>query len=145
MRSSRSRYLEELDRIQRRVDQLFERVLAGRGYAGREPGGPGGWEPAVDVLETEDHFVVRAELPGLRREDIQLEVHDRRLDLSGRRDPLDRPHTYQRMERTYGPFRRSFELATDVDEQAIEANFRRGVLEVTIPKRRSTRSVEVSD
>lgn len=145
MRSSRSRYLEELDRIQRRVDQLFERVLAGRGYAGREPGGPVGWEPAVDVLETQDSFVVRAELPGLRREDIQLEVHERRLDLSGRRDPLDSPHTYQRMERTYGPFRRSFELAADVDEQGIVASYRLGVLEVTVPKRTSNRSVDLED
>jgi HSP20 family protein len=142
MRSPRSRYLQELDRIQRRVDELFERVLAGREYAGREPGGAG-WQPAVDVLETAGAFLVRAELPGMRREDLELEVHGRRLTLSGRRDPIDDQHRYQRMERAYGPFRRSFELAGDVDAQKIAAAYHRGVLEVTIPKRNPQKSVEV--
>lgn len=141
MRSSRSRYLQELDRIQRRVDELFERVLADREYAGREPGG--GWQPSVDVLETAEAFVVRAELPGMRREDLDLEIHGRRLTLSGRRDPVDDKHRYQRMERVYGPFRRSFELAGDVDAEAIAAVYRRGVLEVTIPKRVARKTVEL--
>lgn len=141
MRSSRSRYLQELDRIQRRVDELFESVLAGREYAGREPGG--GWQPAVDVLETAEAFLVRAELPGMRRENLDLEVHGRRLTLSGRRDPADDRHRYQRMERAYGPFRRSFELAGDVDAERIAAVYRRGVLEVTIPKRVARKTVEL--
>lgn len=144
MRSPRSRYLQELERIQRRVDQLFERVLAGREYAGREPG-VAGWQPAVDVLETSEAFLVRAELPGLRREDLHLEVHGRRLTLSGRREPIDDPHSYQRMERAYGPFRRSFELAADVDADKISAAYRQGVLRVTIPKRQVHAAVEVEE
>lgn len=144
MRSPHSRYLQELDRIQRRVDELFERVLAGREYAGREPGVTG-WQPAVDVLETGDAFLVRAELPGLCREDLHLQVHGRRLTLSGRREPLDDPHSYQRMERAYGPFKRSFELSAEVDAGGISAVYRQGVLRVNIPKRRAPAAVEVEE
>ena len=129
-------YLEELARIQDRINSLFEQALVASDYEDCEGGLPGTWAPAVDVLETEDAYLIFAELPGVRRDDIQLQVRDRRLELSGRRQPLGENRNFLRMERSYGPFRRSFDLGVPVDVDAITAGFEQGVLRVQIPKRR---------
>ena len=94
------------------------------------------WTPAMDLLETEDSFVVRADLPGLAQEDVAVEVEDRVLTIAGeRRAEVDegRKATYV-LERATGAFRRSLKLPEGVDADAIAATFDRGVLEVRIPK-----------
>ncbi|MGH9379738.1 MAG: Hsp20/alpha crystallin family protein [Thermoanaerobaculia bacterium] len=139
------KYVTELERIQRQVDRLFERVLGGGDYAESALSGDGSWQPAVDVVETPEAFLVYAELPGVRREDIQLEVRDRRLDLSGRRDPVAGEATFRRLERAYGPFRRSVLLGADVDADGVEAAYRQGVLEVTLPRRQRRLRVPIED
>ena len=101
-------YLEELARIQDRINGLFEQAFLPAEYEDGEGGAPGTWAPAVDVLETEDSYLLFAELSGVRREDIQLQVKERRLELSGRRQPLGENRNFLRMERSYGPFRRTF-------------------------------------
>jgi HSP20 family protein len=123
-------YLEELARIQDRINSLFEQALLTSDYEDAEGGLPGTWAPAVDVLETEDAYLIFAELPGVRRDDIQLQVRDRRLELSGRRTALGENLSFLRMERSYGPFRR-------VDVDGIAAAFEAGVLRVHIPKRKA--------
>ena len=128
-------YLEELARIQDRIHDLFEQALLASEYDEREGGLPGTWAPAVDVLETEDSYLLYAELPGVRREDIQLQVKDRRLELSGRRPTLGENRNFLRMERSYGPFRRAFELGVPVETEGITAQFEQGVLKVHVPKR----------
>lgn len=128
-------YLEELARIQDRIHDLFEQALLASEYDEREGGLPGTWAPAVDVLETEDSYLLYAELPGVRREDIQLQVKDRRLELSGRRPTLGENRNFLRMERSYGPFRRTFELSVPVETDGISAQFEQGVLKVYVPKR----------
>ncbi len=128
-------YLEELARIQDRINSLFEQALLPSDYEDREGGLPGTWAPSVDVLETEDGYLIFAELPGVRREDIQLQVRDRRLELSGRRQPLGENSSFLRMERSYGPFRRTFDLGSPVDVDGITAGFEQGVLKVHVPKR----------
>jgi HSP20 family protein len=128
-------YLEELARIQDRIHDLFEQALLASEYDEREGGSPGTWTPAVDVLETEDSYLLFAELPGVRREDIQLQVKDRRLELSGRRPTLGENRNFLRMECSYGPFRRTFELAVPVESESITAQFEQGVLKVHVPKR----------
>jgi HSP20 family protein len=130
-------YLEELARIQDRINSLFEQALLTSDYEEQEGGLPGTWAPAVDVLETEDAYLIFAELPGVRRDDIQLQVRDRRLELSGRRQPLGENRNFLRMERSYGPFRRTFDLGAPVDVDGITAGFEQGVLRVQIPKQRS--------
>jgi HSP20 family protein len=82
------------------------------------------WMPALDVSETEDHFVVRADVPGMGEEDIALEVQERLLTISGER----------RDRASFGRFTRSVTLPEGVDAEAIEASLDRGVLEVRIPK-----------
>ncbi|HEX9944104.1 MAG TPA: Hsp20/alpha crystallin family protein [Thermoanaerobaculia bacterium] len=138
-------YLEELARIQDRINNLFEQALLTSDYEDREGGLPGTWAPSIDVLETEDAYLIFAELPGIRRDDIQLQVRDRRLELSGRRHPLGENRNFLRMERSYGPFRRTFDLGAPVDTDAITAAFEAGVLRVRVPKRRSGATpVEIS-
>jgi HSP20 family protein len=128
-------YLEELTRIQDRINGLFEQALLTSEYEDREGGLPGTWAPSVDVLETEDAYLIFAELPGVRRDDIQLQVRDRRLELSGRRQALGENLSFLRMERSYGPFRRTFDLGAPVDVDGIAAAFEAGVLRVHVPKR----------
>jgi len=130
-------YLEELARIQDRINSLFEQALLPADYEERDGGLglPGTWAPAVDVLETEDSYLLFAELPGVAREDIDLKVQDRRLELSGRRQSLGESRNFLRMERSYGPFRRAFDLGVPVDTDSITASFERGILRVAIPKR----------
>jgi len=128
-------YLEELGRIQDRINSLFEQALLTSEYEDREGGAPGTWAPAVDVLETEDAYLIFAELPGVRRDDIQLQVRDRRLELSGRRQTLGENRNFLRMERSYGPFRRAFDLGAPVEVDGITAAFDQGVLRVHVPKR----------
>lgn len=128
-------YLEELARIQERINSLFEQAMLPSDYDDPEGGLPGTWAPAVDVIETEDAYLLYAELPGVRREDIQLQVRDRRLELSGRRQTLGENRNFLRMERSYGPFRRAFELGAPVDTDGITAGFEQGILKVHLPKR----------
>jgi HSP20 family protein len=127
-------YLEELARIQERINGLFEQALLPADYEDPEGGPPGTWAPAVDVIETEDAYLLYAELPGVRKEDIQLQVRDRRLELSGRRHPLAE-RNFLRMERSYGPFRRTFDLGAPVETDGITAGYEQGILRVHVPKR----------
>src|SRR5215207_7230291 len=139
-------YLEELARIQDRINSLFEQALVPSEYEDREGGLPGTWAPSVDVIETEDAYLLFVELPGVRKEDIQLNVRDRRLELTGRRQPLGDNRNFLRMERSYGPFRRTFDLGAPVDVDGISAAFEQGVLRVLIPKRPGDATpVEISE
>ncbi len=139
-------YLEELARIQERINSLFEQALLPTDYEDPDGGLPGTWAPSVDIIETEDAYLLYAELPGVGREDIQLQVRDRRLELSGRRHNCGENRNFLRMERSYGPFRRAFELSAPVDNEGISADFQQGVLRVHVPKRQSgTTRVPVRD
>ena len=130
-------YLEELARIQERINSLFEQALLTSEYDDPDGSLPGTWAPAVDVIETEDSYLLFAELPGVRREDIQLQMKDRRLELSGRRQSMGENLSFLRMERSYGPFRRAFDLGAPVDAEGITASFEHGILRIHIPKRQA--------
>jgi HSP20 family protein len=94
------------------------------------------WIPAMDLVETEDSFVLTADLPGLSESDVNIEVEDNVLTVSGERkaEHEDRKGGYYRVERSYGSFRRSLTLPEGVDPEAVTATFDKGVLEVTVPK-----------
>ncbi|MBA3301643.1 MAG: Hsp20/alpha crystallin family protein, partial [Thermoleophilaceae bacterium] len=94
------------------------------------------WTPAIDLFEEDDHFVLKADLPGLSEEDISIEVQDNALTLAGKReaDPERKERGWFRVERMHGAFSRSLSLPEGVDPERISARFDRGVLEVTIPK-----------
>jgi HSP20 family protein len=126
--------LRELSTLQNEMNRLFGTVFD-------TPAQPNGgtlrrWMPAMDLVETGDHFVLRADLPGLSEEDVNIEVEDRVLTVSGERKAEQAESTdgYHRVERAFGSFSRSLTLPEGVDAEAVSASFDKGVLEVRIPK-----------
>lgn len=136
-------YLDELTRIQERVNSLFERTFVTSDFEDRDAGAPGCWAPAIDVVEAEDAYLLFAELAGMRREEVHLQIRERRLELSGRRQPPDEHRAFLRMERSYGPFRRSFDLAAPIDQDGITAELAQGVLRVRVPKRPTAVHIDI--
>lgn len=132
MTSSRI-YLEELTRIQKRLQGLLEKTLLSVGYGG-EDGGLGSGAPPVDLVDTGPTYRLEVELPGVSRDDVGVSIEDRTLELTGRVPPPGDEVTFLRMERDYGTFRRVFELDAPVDTEAVSTALRHGVLTVTIPK-----------
>ena len=109
--------------------------------------GATGWTPPVDLYETADRYVLTAELPGLTREDIDINVQDGTLTLEGRRrSPTVPCERYHRVERGHGAFRRRFSVPIPIDSQAVSADLKDGVLTVTLPKSLDAqpRRIEVS-
>jgi HSP20 family protein len=94
------------------------------------------WNPVADVYEDDDNYVIRAELPGVDKENISVDVHDRMLTLKGERsaDNEVKKENYHRVERSFGQFQRSFTLPEGVDPDSVDASYKDGVLEVVIPK-----------
>ena len=94
-----------------------------------------GWSPALDLYESGDHFVAVVELPGMRREDIDISLQDGTLTISGeRKRESNNGKTAQRTERYVGTFRRSIGLPTGVDPSKVSATYEDGILKVTLPK-----------
>jgi HSP20 family protein len=111
------------------INRLFARTL-GEGVTNQA------WTPAVDVFETKDAIVLKAELPGLRTEDVDVEIDDNVLTVSGERtftDTVEEGH-YYRLERNYGRFSRSLTLPQGIRADEVSATFADGVLEVRVPK-----------
>jgi HSP20 family protein len=104
----------------------------------------GTWVPPVDVAETQDKILVRAEVPGLRQQDIQIEFENGLLTLRGERK-LEKTEgtTWHRVERTYGAFSRSFTLPRTVDAEKITASYREGILEIEVPKREEAKPKQI--
>jgi len=96
--------------------------------------GAHGWAPAIDLCETATAFIVTAELPGLSRDQVQIELHERRLTLRGRRDARVSCEQYHQVERSHGEFCRVVALPQAVDATRITADLSAGVLTVTVPK-----------
>src|SRR3954449_9347024 len=94
------------------------------------------WIPAMDLVETDEHFVLRADLPGLGEDDVSIELEDDVLTVTGERkaEREERREGFYRIERASGAFRRSLTLPEGVDAEGIAAKFDRGVLEIRIPK-----------
>ena len=95
-----------------------------------------GWSPALDLYESGDHFVAVVELPGMRKDAIDISLHDGALTISGerKRESNNNGETAQRTERYVGTFRRSFALPTRVDPSKVSATYQDGILKVTLPK-----------
>lgn len=103
------------------------------------------WVPAIDLLEEDERYVLRADLPGLSEEDVKIEVDGQVLTVSGERssEQEDRREGYYRLERASGSFRRSLRLPKGVEAASIEASVQKGVLEVSIPKPQETKPTRV--
>lgn len=138
----------ELQTIQQEMNRLFGTFFDGQTGVTAENGLARRWIPAMDLVEDDERFVLRADLPGVREGDVSVELEDNVLSVSGERrtEHEDRKEGYRRVERASGRFTRSLTLPDGVDPEGIEAHFERGVLEVSIPKpeERKPRKVAIS-
>jgi HSP20 family protein len=134
----------DLISIQDRMNRLFEQTLSRS--RGEEGVSATTWTPAVDIYETTDTIVMKAELPGVAREDIQIQINENTLTLKGeRRFAKDvQEESYLRIERAYGAFHRSFTLPATVQQEKIRALFKDGVLELTLPKAEESKPKRIS-
>lgn len=105
-------------------------------YTPRTEDAFGAWAPPVDIFERQDHLVLRAEVPGVRKDDMDIRIENGVLTLHGERkqETEVKEESAHRMERVYGAFTRSFSLPTTVDASKVTATYKDGVLEVTVPK-----------
>jgi HSP20 family protein len=137
--------VRELNSLQLDMNRLFNTFFDTGGRAGGN-GSMHRWVPAMDLVETDEHFVLRADLPGLSHDDVTIELEDTVLTVSGERKAEHEEHEegFYRLERSSGVFSRSLTLPKGIDGDAISAEFNEGVLEVRIPKPEATKPRRVT-
>src|SRR3989442_11173015 len=130
----------DLRTLQEEVNRLFSNNLTPS--FSDEGIGRGAWNPSVDIYENKDQIVLEAELPGMNREDFDLTIENNVITLRGERrfEKKDDTDNYHRVERAYGSFTRSFTLPNTVTAEGATADYRNGVLLVTLPKREETKA-----
>jgi HSP20 family protein len=128
--------LREISSLQSEMNRLFNTVFDAPGQGGNGGTQVRRWVPAMDLVETDAHFVLRADLPGLTEGDVAIELEDSVLTLSGERkaEHEEKQEGFYRVERAFGRFSRSLTLPKGIDPEAVTATFANGVLEVRIPK-----------
>ena len=126
--------VRELNSLQSEMNRLFNTFFDTPTTGGN--GGARRFLPSMDLAETETHYVLKADLPGMSEEDVSIELEENVLTVSGERkaEHEDKQEGYHRVERSFGQFRRSLTLPEGVDADAIAATFDKGVLEIRIPK-----------
>ncbi len=131
--------------LQDRINRLFDDTLRAASE-GDEDLIRGAWVPPVDIHETGDEYVVSADMPGVKKEDIEIDLKDGMLTIKGEKKfeekvPRDK---YVRIERSYGRFVRSFSLPNNVDSEKIKATFNNGILELSIPKKEEAKPKQIT-
>jgi len=135
---------KDLVRLQSGFNRLFDDSFRGV----RESDGSlevTAWSPAVDIYETANELVLKAELPGIDQKTIDIQVENNTLALRGERklEKETKQENYHRVERSYGSFYRSFTLPGTVDQEKIRAEYKEGVLTLTLPKREETKPKQI--
>ena len=133
--------------LQERMNRMFDESFRGLGRSGSEDWALGGsWAPAVDIYEHDGNIVLKAELPGVDPKDVDVHLENNTLTLRGERkwDNEIKQDNYHRVERAYGAFARSFTLPSVVDQGKIKADYRDGVLSVTLPTREEAKPKQIN-
>jgi len=127
------------------VSRLFEDFFSDFPFSNSFPESRGNWVPSVDILERDGNLMLRAELPGMSEKQIELKLEGNTLTLKGERriEKEDDKTNYHRVECSYGTFTRTFRLPDTVDSQKISADYKNGVLTITIPQRPEVRPREI--
>ena len=128
--------LKELEDMEKRLSTIFGRSPMATDGEKKEAISVTEWSPLVDISEDEKEYVVKAEIPEMKKEDIKINVHDDVLTVSGERkyEKEEKGKKYHRVERAYGSFMRSFALPENADGSKISAEYKDGVLKVHLPK-----------
>ena len=135
----------EMNTLQNRINHLFSDSFFQPSRSDDDMS-LGAWHPVVDMYDEDDRIVIKAELPGLDKKDIAVDVKDRVLTISGERnyDNEVKEEKYYRRERAYGKFQRAFSLPADVDSDKIKADFKDGLLKVEVPKPEKQKPKEIT-
>ena len=137
---------KELEDMEKRLSSYFGRPPA-RTEGEKETISVAEWAPLVDITEDDKEYVIKAELPEMKKEDIKLNVHDDVLTITGERksEKEEKGKKYHRIERSYGSFMRSFTLPEDADGSKVSAEYKDGMLKVHLPKSEKVKpkSIEV--
>jgi HSP20 family protein len=128
--------LKELEEMEKRLSTIFGRSPMGIDAEKKEAISVTEWSPLVDISEDDKEYVVKAEIPEMKKEDIKINVHDDVLTVSGERkyEKEEKGKKYHRVERAYGSFMRNFALPENADGSKISADYKDGVLKVHLPK-----------
>jgi len=136
--------LQDLMVLQDRMNRLFEDATQRRNQAETNAGDEferADWTPAADIYETESGFLIAMDLPGIRRETLELDVDENRLVVKGTREMAQSKQ--HRMERPRGKFLRTFSVPGSVDEGRIAAEYKDGVLQISLPKRTEQKAKKI--
>ncbi len=137
---------KELEDVEKRLSALWGRTPA-KAEGQKEAISVAEWSPLVDITEDEKEYLIKAELPEIKKEDVKLTVQDNVLAISGERkyEKEEKNKKYHRVERAYGSFLRSFTLPEDADGTRVAAEYKDGILKVHLPKSEKTKpkSIEV--
>ncbi len=137
----------ELEDMSNRLNRVFGRPLA-RMDSNSELLTMADWTPSADISETDKAYVIKAEIPGVQKEDVKVTIQEGMLTIQGERkmEKEEKDKKFHRIERSYGSFMRSFRVPDDADESAVTAEFKDGVLNVTLNKseRPKPKSINVS-
>jgi HSP20 family protein len=138
--------IREISSIQSEVNRLFDAFFDTPAASRRGDARARRWLPAMDLTESGDHFVLRADLPGVSEEDIKVELEHNTLTVSGERKEVHESERegYHRVERAFGTFSRSLTLPEGVDADGVTASFDNGVLEVRVPKPAQSKARQIA-
>src|SRR3981189_1520800 len=140
--------LREMEDLQNRLSSLFGRVPARRQNGGQEAITVAEWAPLVDIIEDDKEYIIKAELPGVKKEEVKVAVENGVLTISGERklESEEKNKKYHRVERAYGLFARSFTLPDVADAEKVKAEFKDGELRIHLPKseKAKTKQIEVN-
>lgn len=145
--ASRWNPFKELEEMEKRLSSIFGRAPVPGSGANQQAITVAEWSPLVDIMEDDKEYVIKAEIPEMKKEDIKLNVHDDVLTISGERkyEKEEQNKKYHRVERAYGSFMRSFTLPEDADGTRVMAEYKDGLLNVHLPKseKAKPKSIEV--
>lgn len=128
--------IQEFETLQNRMRTLFNQNGNGDFLLGGDGGAFSDWSPAVDVSEDDDEYVITADLPEVKKEDVKITTENNVLTIRGERtrEEEEKNKTWHCVERSYGKYERSFRLPDEIDQKKIDASFRDGVLTIQLPK-----------
>jgi len=138
---------KELEDMEKRLSTIFGRAPMATNGEKKEAISVAEWSPLVDITEDDKEYIVKAEIPEMKKDDIKINVHDEVLSISGERkyENEEKGKKYHRVERAYGSFMRSFTLPEDADGSKVNAEYKDGVLKVHLPKseRAKPKTIEI--
>jgi len=137
--------LRELRTMQDQMDRLLNLSWGAPDFPGEDIK-EGVWQPAVDIYETPESIVIKAELPDVEQKDIDVRIEDNTLTIKGERkhESEVKKENYHRIERYFGSFQRSFKLPGTVNQEGVSANCEKGVLTVTLPKKEEVKPKQIN-